>query len=59
MTDDRLEPCLALTLDELARVRRIARRDGASVLAAALAAALVDVEGSDALVDRMLGGEAH
>ncbi len=56
---DRSDRLWTLTKDELARVRAVARRDGAAVLAAALAAALTDVEGGDALAKRLLLGEVR
>ncbi len=54
---DREDRLWTLTTAELARVRAVARRDGAAVLSAALAAALVGVEGGDALIERMLRSE--
>ncbi len=51
---DRTDRLWGLTSDDIARVRAVARRDGTAVLAAALAAALEDVENRDALIERML-----
>jgi hypothetical protein len=56
---DSVSPALVLTPAEMTCVRELARCDSAAVLAAALASVLVDVEGSSALIERMLATEAR
>jgi hypothetical protein len=51
---DRLSPALSLTPDERASVRALAERDSVSLLSAAYAAALGQVEHADELIERMI-----